>query len=467
MNIRVPEELVSLAKIFKKNKETLYLVGGYIRNQLLGIPDSYNIDIDICSSALPEKVIKMLKETEFKANYMNKELGVLEIKRNLRVEYATFRKEKYAISGVHIPNNIDFIKDINLDAQRRDFRCNAIYYDIINNEIVDPLNGLSDIEKRIIRTTKEPNEVFADDAERILRMVRFACTLGFNIDEKTYNEAKTNVYKLKYISSTRKRDEFSKIVLADTKYPFLFDIKYAHARGVMMLADLGALGYILPALEAIRLSNIIEDRGKYLFEHVMNVFAVSKPQVRLSALLHDVGKAKTFIDNKTFNGSQEFAEIIIEKNLGQEGLCFSKKIVQRVKNVVLTQEFNKLGIETAKNIRQFIFENYENIELILDLKNAIALDKTNKKRKSIPAQIIKKQYNKMLKRNTPFELSELNLRGDSLIREFPNIKLNQIGKLLNLLLNKCVHKPYLNNEQALIVLARKIINRKQKTYLEI
>ena len=82
MNIRVPEEIVILAEIFKKNKEKLYIVGGYIRNQILGISDKYNIDIDICSSAKPEKVIEFLNKTDFKATYMNKELGVLEIKRN-------------------------------------------------------------------------------------------------------------------------------------------------------------------------------------------------------------------------------------------------------------------------------------------------------------------------------------------------------------------------------------------------
>ena len=73
MKISVPEELVELAEIFKKNKEKLYLVGGYVRNKILRIPDSYNLDIDVCSSALPEKIIKMLEGSKFSVNYMNKE----------------------------------------------------------------------------------------------------------------------------------------------------------------------------------------------------------------------------------------------------------------------------------------------------------------------------------------------------------------------------------------------------------
>jgi len=466
MNIRVPEELVSLAKIFKKNNEKLYIVGGYIRNQILGVPDNFNIDIDVCSKTLPEKVEKMLENSEFSTKYMNKDLGVIEIKGKIRVEHATFRKEKYNFSGKHIPNNVEFITDINEDAKRRDFRCNAIYYDILEEEIVDPLNGVLDTQKKVIQTTLDPEIVFKDDAERILRMVRFASTLNFKIEERTYNEAKKNVSKLNLISSTRKREEFSEIVLADTKYSFLTDIKYAHVRGVMILADLGALRYVLPALDEIRTSELTDKRGRLLFDHVMNVFAYSRPEVRLSALLHDVGKVKAKKEFNNFNGAKEFEPIIIEKNLGEEGLNFSKKIIERVKNVVFMQDFNKLGLESAKNIRKFIFENKDNVELIVYLKDAIELDKTNRKRNSYSGRKILKIYNKMKENKTPFSLAELNLKGDKLIEEFPELKLNKIGLILNKLLIKCVHKPFLNNENILLNISKKIINRKKKEYLE-
>jgi len=466
MYIRVPEELITLSDIFKKNKETLYIVGGYIRNQILGISDKYNVDIDVCSSALPEKVIKMLEGTEFKTKFINESLGVIEINNNIRVEYATFRREKYAFSGVHLPDNIEFIKNVEEDALRRDFRCNAIYYDIDNKEIIDPLDGVLDVEKRIIRTTRKPEDVFKDDAERILRLVRFSCTLGLKIEEKTYVEAKNNVYKLKYLSGARKRDEFSRIVLADTKYPMIVDNKYAHAKGLLLLSDLGALKYILPAIHTIKESNIIEDKGKYLFEHILNVFAFSKPQVRLSALMHDVGKAKSFLKNRTFNGADEFAEVIIEKNLGQEGLNYSKKVVDRVKRVVLNQNFNKYCLESAKNIKLFIQKNVDIIELIIWLKDSIALDKSNQKRKSISASILYKTYQKMKRNDTPFSLNELNLKGDKLISEIPNLKINKVGEILNKLLLKCVCKPYYNKEDTLLILSKRIINKNKDIYLE-
>lgn len=462
----VPEELKELAKIFKKNKEKLYIVGGYVRNKILGIPDIYNLDIDVCSSALPEKVMKMLEKTEFEANYMNKELGVIEIQRNLRVEHATFRKEKYEFSGVHIPNNVEFIEDINQDALRRDFRCNAIYYDILEEEIIDPLDGFKDINDKIIQTTQNPKIVFNDDAERILRMIRFACSLGFEIEEKTLKNAKNNVSKLKLISKTRIREEFSKIILADTIYPNFSDTKYAHARGVMMLSSIGAMKYILPALEEIRSSEIYEDRGKLLFDHVMSVFAVCDPEVRLSALLHDVGKAKAIKEYGNFNGSSDFSPVIIENNLGEEGLCFSKKIVERVKRVVLGQDFNKYGFESSKNIRRFIVENYQDIDLILKLKKAINFDKNNKNNLSFGALRIKNIYENMKKSNTPFTLKELKINGNDLKNTFPQMKEQKIGEILDNLLLKCIDNPRKNNKEDLLNLAEKILIKNKQYYLE-
>lgn len=471
MIIPVPSELVELAQIFKKHKATLYLVGGYVRNKILGFPDSYNVDIDVCSSMKPEKVKEILEFSGYSVNYMNQELGVVEIKKNLRIEHATFRKEKYAFAGVHIPDNVEFIKDLNVDAERRDFRCNAIYYDILNEQIVDPFDGVSDIKNKIIRTTLEPEKVFKDDAERILRMVRFACTLGFQIERETYEKAKENVHKIEFIGEKRRRDEFSRIVLADTKFDFITDIKYAHARGLTILADLGALKFLLPTLEKIRLSDVKEDRGKPLFEHITNVFAFSKPEVRLSALLHDVGKFHVYSKYGNFNGADEFTPVLIEENLGENTLGFSKKIIERVKRVVKGNEFNQKCLATTNQIKRFILENSEEISLILALKNAVALDKSWFKRESISAKKIQKVYDKMLEKHTPLKLSELKIDGNDIkdyIKEIvynAELKPKIVGDILEKLLWECVKNPYFNNREKLFRLTEKIVLRNKKQYV--
>lgn len=465
MIIPVPNELVELAQIFKKHKETLYVVGGYVRNKILGFPDSYNVDIDVCSSMKPEKVKEILEFSGYAVNYMNKELGVVEIKKKLRIEHATFRTEKYSLAGVHIPDNVQFIKNLEKDAERRDFRCNAIYYDILNEQIVDPFDGVKDIKNKVIQTTLEPEKVFKDDAERILRMVRFACTLGFQIERKTYESAKENVHKIEFIGEKRRRDEFSRIVLADTKFDFLTDIKYAHARGLTILADLGALKFLMPTIEKIRLSDVKEDRGKPLFEHIVNVFAFSKPEVRLSALLHDVGKFHIYSKYGNFNGADEFTPVLIEQNLGENTLGFSKKIIERVKRVVKGSEFNRKCLATKNQIKKFILENNEEISLILALKNAIALDKSWFKRESISAKKIQKLYDKMIELNTPLKLNELKIDGNEVKEFIPEIKQTSIGNLLEKLLWECVKKPHLNNKESLFNLTEKIVLRNAKQYL--
>ena len=325
---------------------------------------------------------------------------------------------------------------------------------------------MEDIENKIIRTTVSPKEVFKNDGERILRMVRFACTFAFDIDKETLAEAFNNVDKLKFISATRKRDEFSRIVLADTRYDFLTDVKYAHARGLGILAQMGALKYLLPSLEKIRNSGIIEDRGKNLFQHVLNVFAICDPKVRLSALLHDSGKAVSFLKYRNFNGSKEFAEIEIENDLGINGLNYPKKVVERVKKVVLGYDFNKLGIKSAKNIRRFILENSDEIELIIDLKNAVTMEKSNLNKKSYSAYRLQKIYNKMKNQNAPLKISDLDISGNDIIDNIPDVKTNMIGQLLQQLLFKCAAYPSLNKKDSLIKISKKLANKSKSKYLE-
>ena len=164
-----------------------------------------------------------------------------------------------------------------------------------------------------------------------------------------------------------------------------------------------------------------------LFQHIFNVFAICDPTVRLSALLHDSGKADSFLKYHNFNGSQEFAKIAIENDLGINGLNYPKKIVERVKRVVLGYDFNKYGITSAKNIRKFILENSDDIQLIINLKNAVSMDKSSLNKKSFSAYRLQKIYNKMKNSNTPFKVSELNITGDDIIDEIQNIKPEKIG----------------------------------------
>ncbi|MBR1984484.1 MAG: CCA tRNA nucleotidyltransferase [Clostridia bacterium] len=218
MILDLPKELIELAELLKPKGE-LFVVGGFIRNSLLGIKSN---DIDICSSILCEDVCEILKDTKFKAKEKSKKLGTLSIqddKGNV-YEYATFRKEVYETnSGKHFPISVEWTTDIREDAKRRDFTMNCIYYSILKKNVVDIYSGVYDIQKRIIRCVETPNFVFQSDGQRILRMIRFACELNFKFDRSTFVMAKKMSYRLKDISGPKKYEELKNILNSPYKYP--------------------------------------------------------------------------------------------------------------------------------------------------------------------------------------------------------------------------------------------------------
>ena len=200
--MKIPVELKELSKIFSANGKKLYIVGGFVRDAFLNIQSLIRNDIDLCSNVKPKELRKMLAGTAFEVKSINESVGVMAIHGKKRYEHATFRREIYE-SESHTPDRIEFINSVEEDALRRDFKINAIYYDIEKNEYVDPLGGIHDLKEQVITTTRVPKVVFNDDPERILRLVRFACSLGLRIAEDELYYAKQNAYKVQFISKFR------------------------------------------------------------------------------------------------------------------------------------------------------------------------------------------------------------------------------------------------------------------------
>lgn len=213
MFIEVSENLRKLAKFFPEN---LYVVGGYVRNKLLGISSG---DVDLASEVDIEEVSKRLKGSEFSTKVKNLKCGSLLITvGDEKYEYTAFRKDVYANDGSHTPIRVERTNDIAEDAKRRDFSINSIYYNINKDESVDFYHGIIDLKQRIIRCNTDPDEVLKSDGERILRMVRIAGELYFSIDRKTLESAIKYSSNLKDISGTRKYLEIEKILYCDKRY---------------------------------------------------------------------------------------------------------------------------------------------------------------------------------------------------------------------------------------------------------
>jgi poly(A) polymerase len=269
-----------------------FWVGGCVRDFLLGREPG---DYDIATSALPEQIEKLFKRTVA----VGRKFGVMVVVENGRpFQVATFRAEADYRDGRH-PEQVTF-GDAEADAQRRDFTVNGLFYDPVAEKLHDWVGGEKDLRAKIIRTIGSPGERFAEDHLRLLRAVRFAAQLGFEIEPQTFAAVRTLAPKIELISAERIRDELIK----------LFQPPHA-ARGLVLLRDSGLLPGVLPELVATIVCEQSPDfhpEGT-VFEHIRLMLekmatnppsprsgfgaASAHPSLPWAVILHDIAKPAT------------------------------------------------------------------------------------------------------------------------------------------------------------------------------
>ena len=257
-----------------------FWVGGCVRDFLLGREPG---DYDIATSARPEQVEKLFKRTVA----VGRKFGVMVLVENGRpFQVATFRAEADYRDGRH-PEQITF-GDAEADAQRRDFTVNGLFYDPVAEKLHDWVGGEKDLRAKIIRTIGSPGERFAEDHLRLLRAVRFAAELGFEIEPQTFAAVRTLAPKIELISAERIRDELIK----------LFSPPHA-ARGLVLLRDSGLLPGVLPELVA---TMVCEQSPNFhpegtVFEHIRLMLeklpSNAHPSLPWAVILHDIAKPAT------------------------------------------------------------------------------------------------------------------------------------------------------------------------------
>ena len=202
-NIDVPEDIVKIKDVFKKNGYKLYVVGGAVRDALLGKTPK---DFDLATDAVPDEVEKMMKAAGYKTLPTGKAFGVINVFTDQgEYEIATFRED---IGSGRRPDAVSFT-NIEGDVKRRDLTINALFYDIDTFEIVDLVGGVEDLKNGVVRTVGAPEDRFGEDRLRILRAIRFAGRFGSELDPATDAALKKDA-SLEGISGERIRDEFIK-----------------------------------------------------------------------------------------------------------------------------------------------------------------------------------------------------------------------------------------------------------------
>ena len=280
----LPQKLIALAE---KCPEPLYVVGGFVRDYLAGLAAKAP-DIDLSSPMDADTFLDAAKSCGFIAAAVYRNTGTVKLKdaEGTDYEYTCFRSDRY-VRGTHVPIETFFTKDMLLDAKRRDFTVNAVYYDVARGEWRDPLHGMEDIRAKRLSTVDRAEKVFGEDGLRLMRLARQAGQLGFSPSPECLAGAKANASLIKDISPERIWTELTAILRADEKY----GNPRGHYEGLKVLEETGVLDYILPELALGKNMAQREDFHKYdVLEHTLRAVLYADGRVRLAALLHDVGK---------------------------------------------------------------------------------------------------------------------------------------------------------------------------------
>ena len=280
----------SLAQAFKSKGFTLALVGGPVRDAILG---RLGNDLDFTTNALPQETKKILNQWAENVWETGIAFGTVAGKRgDTTVEVTTYRTEKYDVDSRK--PEVEYGKDILGDLSRRDFTVNAMALELtsLQPEFIDPFNGLEDLSKKILRTPGSPEDSFNDDPLRMMRAARFASQLGFEIAPEVLGSMKELVTRISIISAERIRDEFTKILMSPNP-----------RTGITILVDTGLAEIVIPEIPKLRLEVDEHHHHKDVYEHSLMVLEQAIMQedrlgganlvIRLAALLHDIGKPKT------------------------------------------------------------------------------------------------------------------------------------------------------------------------------
>ena len=368
------------SEVGEKLKTPVYLVGGSVRDLLMNKKSFKDIDLMVendskefsyalAKSLKVKKVIPFDKFHTYKIPFTDME-----------VEVAAARKETYN-SNSRKPNKVA-LTTVEDDLSRRDFRLNAIAISLMKNnfgELYDPLNGIKDLEKKILITPKDPDTTFSDDPLRMLRAIRFATTLDFSIDEKIKESIKRQSGRIKIISFERITVEIIKIL--SSKKP---------SKGFYLLKETDLLQYVFPELNVMSGVDIVNGHShKDVFIHTLEVVdnaakLSNKMEIRFAALVHDIAKppTKKYYKNKgwTFHGHEEIGRRMIVN------VAKRMKISSELRDYLMT--LTKLHLRpialaktniTDKAVRRVMYEAGEYIDDLMILCRADVTTKNKKK----------------------------------------------------------------------------------------
>ncbi len=468
IKIPLPKEVYTLYSNFKKRGFELYLVGGSVRDFLLGrskegTSSSLRVgegvgkkkgnlrgDFDFATSALPEQMMGLFQRT-IPTGVKHGTVTILIEKQSYEV--TTYRCES-AFKNHRHPDRVTFSRTLSEDLRRRDFTINAFAYDITEGVVLDYFKGKEDLVKQQIKAIGEPKKRFEEDALRMMRACRFASKLGFEIEKKTLEAMREKGFLLEMISKERLRDELIKMLTAP--YPDL---------GIEVMRDTRLLKKILPELD----KTIGVRQNKYhkydVYHHTLHVLKSFLPSendlvLRFSALFHDIAKpsCKRISPGKTEAECTFYNHEIIGAKVATKvmrRLCFSKDQIRKTSHLIANHMFHYTEQWSDGAVRRFLKRvGEENLESLFLLRQADRMGNGLRLKTCPQIEAFKKRIAKCLLEENALKITDLDLSGHDLIKTFSLKPSKTIGFILNHLLEKVLDEPSLNEKQTLLNLAR-------------
>lgn len=411
MKIFIPDEVKEISRVLTASNFECFLVGGAIRNQLLGKEAK---DYDLTTNAKPEEVTRLFKRvipTGIKHGTVTILIG------DESYEITTYRIDgKY--SDGRRPDKIEFTPSIEEDLVRRDFTINSIAYNIERNTFLDINSGIKDLENRIIRAIGVPSKRFDEDALRLVRACRFASQLNFKIDKMTYIAMSETLGKLGDVSKERISEELLKIL--NSRKP---SIAFTHFKNCGMLEILFPTLYDACRENSESLIEAIED---------MDNINSSKPCTKFSRLL-------------SITPEQTHLKTMKELKLSNDFINSSLHLIKFInKNInTITCRF-----ETRKLISEVGIDNIK--DLLTIWRGMSEVDKA----KLSELEIV---IDREIENKCPFKISDLNITGNDLMESLDIMPGPGIGELLKKLLLMTLEFPGLNKKEKLINCAREFL----------
>lgn len=373
----------TISSIAHTEHQSVYIVGGFVRDLIMkrGLPTDIDFVTEGSGIELAQKISQKIDPKIKVSVFKNFGTAMFRYK-NAELEFVGARKESYSENSRKPAVETGSLED---DQKRRDFTINAMAISLNPSnfgELIDPFNGLKAIEDKLLITPLEPRQTYSDDPLRMMRAIRFATILGFDIEEKSFQAIITEAERIQIVSMERIMVEFNKIMMA--KKPSI---------GLHLLHKAGLLEYILPELLALKgVEEIDGQRHKDNFYHTLEVvdniaLHTDNLWLRWAALLHDIGKAPTkkFVEGTgwTFHGHEFLGSKMVKKIFHRLKLPLGADMAFVQKMVKLSSRPIALITDDASDsaLRRMLFDAGDDIEKLFVLCKADITTKNSAKQK--------------------------------------------------------------------------------------